>query len=64
MLLILLLDAPLALANVVAGIVYAVAIPYVALATVYVYFDARVRAELAADRDPEVLPAEIDLASG
>ena len=63
-LLILLLDAPLALANVVAGLVYAVAIPYVALATVYVYFDARVRDELAADRDPEVLPAEIDLASG
>ena len=63
-LLILLLDAPLALANVVAGIVYAVAIPYVALATVYVYFDVRVRDELAADRDPEVLPAEIDLASG
>jgi hypothetical protein len=59
-LLILLLDAPLALANVVAGIVYAVAIPLVAIATVYVYFDARVREELAPDRDPDVLPAEIE----
>jgi len=63
-LLILLLDAPLALANVIAGLVYVVAMPFVALSTVYVYFDARVRDELAADRDPEVLPAEIDLASG
>ena len=63
-LLILLLDAPLALANIVAGLVYVVAIPFVALSTVYVYFDARVRDELAPDRDPEVLPAEIDLASG
>jgi hypothetical protein len=59
-LLILLLDAPLALANVVAGVVYAVAIPFVAIATVYVYFDARVREELAPDRDPDVLPAEIE----
>ena len=63
-LLILLLDAPLALANVVAGLVYVVAMPFVALSTVYVYFDARVRDELAPDRDPDVLPAEIDLASG
>jgi hypothetical protein len=60
-LLILLLDAPLALANVVAGLVYVVAMPFVALSTVYVYFDARVRDELAPDRDPEVLPAEIEL---
>jgi hypothetical protein len=63
-LLILLLDAPLALANVIAGLVYVVAMPFVALSTVYVYFDARVRDELAPDRDPDVLPAEIDLASG
>ena len=63
-LLILLLDAPLALANVVAGLVYVVAMPFVALSTVYVYFDARVRDELAADRDPEELPAEIELARG
>jgi hypothetical protein len=63
-LLILLLDAPLALANVIAGLVYVVVMPFVALSTVYVYFDARVRDELAPDRDPDVLPAEIDLASG
>ncbi len=62
-LLILLLDAPLALANVVAGIVYAVAIPFVALATVYVYFDARVRDELS-EPEPNVLPAEIEPARG
>lgn len=60
-LLILLLDAPLALANVIAGVVYAVAIPFVALATVYVYFDARVREELAPERDANELPAEIEL---
>jgi hypothetical protein len=63
-LLILLLDAPLALSNVIAGLVYVVAMPFVALSTVYVYFDARVRDELAPDPDPDVLPAEIDLASG
>jgi hypothetical protein len=59
-LLILLLDAPLALANVIAGLVYVVAMPFVALSTVYVYFDARVRDELAPDREPDVLPAEIE----
>ena len=38
---------PLALLNVISGLVYAVAMPFVALATVYVYFDMRVRDELA-----------------
>ena len=42
-LLILVTDAPLALLNVVAGVVYALAMPFVALTTTYVYFDARVR---------------------
>ena len=62
-LLILLLDAPLALANVIAGLVYVVAIPFVALSTAYVYFDARVRDELASDEEPNELPAEIELSS-
>jgi predicted membrane metal-binding protein len=43
-LLILVTDAPFWLVNVIAGIVYAVAMPLVALVTAYVYFDARTRA--------------------
>ena len=45
-LLILVTNAPFWLVNVVAGVVYAVAMPFVALATAYAYFDARVREEL------------------
>jgi hypothetical protein len=58
-LLILVTDAPLALMNVLAGIVYALAMPFVALVTTYLYFDARVRQELPTERDPDELPAEI-----
>ena len=58
--LILLTDAPLALLNVVAGVVYALALPFVALTTSYVYFDARVRVEIEAP-EPKQLPAEISL---
>jgi hypothetical protein len=58
-LLILVTDAPLALMNVLAGIVYALAMPFVALVTTYLYFDARVREELPTERDPDELPAEI-----
>ena len=58
--LILLTSAPLALINVVAGLVYVVAMPLVGLATAYVYFDARVRDELEPDPEPDVLPAEIE----
>jgi hypothetical protein len=54
---------PLWLANVVAGVIYAVTMPFVALTTAYVYFDARVRHDLAGDRAPVQLPAEIDLVS-
>jgi hypothetical protein len=55
-------DAPLALLNIVAGIVYALAMPFVALTTSYAYFDVRVRAELEQeDEAPEILPAEIAL---
>ena len=62
-LLILVTAAPLPLLNVVAGIVYVLTIPYVALVTAYVYFDARTRAELA-PRTPDELPAEIELRIG
>jgi hypothetical protein len=54
-------DAPLWLVNVVAGLVYAVTMPFVALTTSYVYFDARVRRELAGEHRPTELPAEIGL---
>jgi hypothetical protein len=58
-LLILVTEAPLALMNVLAGIVYALAMPFVALVTTFLYFDARVRQELPAEGDPDELPAEI-----
>jgi hypothetical protein len=61
--LILATSAPLWLVNVVAGVIYAVTMPFVALTTAYVYFDARVRHDLAGDRAPVQLPAEIDLVS-
>ncbi len=62
-LLILVTEAPLALLNVVAGVVYALAMPFVALTTSYVYFDARTRHELEPEHEPAELPAEISLAS-
>jgi hypothetical protein len=62
-LLILLTEAPLALMNVVAGIVYAVAMPFVALVASYFYFDSRVRHELGPAGEPAELPAEIELAT-
>ena len=52
----------LALLNVVAGVVYALAMPFVALTTAYMYFDARVRNELEPQETAEELPAEISLA--
>jgi hypothetical protein len=60
-LLILATDAPLPLLNLVAGVVYALAMPFVALTTSYVYFDARTRVELEPAGDPEELPAEVEL---
>jgi hypothetical protein len=62
-LLIILTDAPLALLNVVAGVVYALAMPFVALVTAYVYFDARVRHELEPEPERDELPAEIQLST-
>jgi hypothetical protein len=62
-LLILVTDAPLPLLNLVAGVVYALAMPFVALTTSYVYFDARARQELPDELEPDVLPAEIELST-
>jgi hypothetical protein len=62
-LLILTTDAPFWLVNVVAGVVYAITMPFVALTTAYVYFDARVRTELEEEEQPAQLPAEIGLSA-
>ena len=59
--LIFLTDTPLALLNVVAGVVYALAMPFVALVTAFVYFDARARLELEPVEHVSELPAEIVL---
>jgi len=63
-LLIFITDAPLALLNLVAGVVYALAMPFVAITTAYTYFDARARAMLERRDEPAELPAEIELATG
>ena len=60
-LLIIATSAPFWLVNVIAGLVYAVAMPFVALTTAYVYFDARTRGELEPESELAALPAEIDL---
>jgi hypothetical protein len=57
--LIFLTDLPLAMLNIVAGVVYALSMPYVALVTAYVYFDARSRFELEPVERVSELPAEI-----
>jgi hypothetical protein len=56
-------NSSLALLNLFAGIVYAVALPFVALVTSYVYFDARTRHELEPREAVDELPAEIALES-
>ena len=65
--LILLTGAPFPVANIVAGVTYAVLMPFVGLTMAYLYFDARVRSDLARDdlarddlRAREILPPEID----
>ncbi len=60
-LLILLTNAPLSTLNLVAGVVNAVTMPFVALTTAYVYFDARARVELEPAEEPDELPAEFQL---
>jgi hypothetical protein len=52
-------NAPFALLNIVAGVVYALAMPVVALATAYVYFDAVVHERLEPAGWQDELPAEL-----
>ena len=54
-------DAPFWLVNLVAGVVYALTMPFLALTTAYAYFDARVRVELEGEGDVKLRPAEITL---
>ena len=52
--------APIALVNLIAGLIYAVAMPFVGLTTTYVYYDTLVRERLArATAAPARLPAEV-----
>jgi len=60
-LLILVTGAPFWLVNVTSGVIYAVTMPFVAVTSVYVYFDARVSRELEGEHEEVVLPAEIAL---
>jgi hypothetical protein len=55
--------APFWLVNVIAGVIYAVAMPFVALTTAYVYFDCRVRDELRTEEVGNQLPAEVELST-
>jgi hypothetical protein len=55
-------ERALALLNLVAAVVYALAMPFVALVTAYVYFDARTRVELEPFVRVLELPAELELA--
>ena len=59
--LIFLTSMPLAFLNIVAGLVYALLLPYVAIVTAYVYFDARVHLALEPAEQPRELPAEVEL---
>jgi len=63
-LLVIVTSLSLTVVNAVAGVVYAVLMPYVAITTAYVYFDVRVRQERAdlAEQDHGVLDAEIETA--
>ena len=62
--LILATSLPLGVLNIIAGVVYVLTMPYVALATGYVYFDMRVREELEDRAQPAVLPPEAELGYG
>jgi hypothetical protein len=60
--LILTTGAPFWLVNLVAGVIYALTMPLVAITTVYLYFDRRVAYELGGDVRVGELPAEIESA--
>ncbi len=61
--LILVTEIPLGWLNLIAGVVYAIALPFVAITTTYLYFDVRVRDELAEEASADTLPAEIVVSS-
>ncbi len=61
-LLIIVTSAPFAFLNAVSAVVYAAAVPFVAVLTTYVYFDVRVSDELAPEEQHGDLPAEVELA--
>ena len=52
-------SSSLALLNLVAGVVYAFTLPYVAIVTSFVYMDVRTRHELDVEEAVDELPAEI-----
>lgn len=54
-------EASFNVVNLVSALVYALVMPFVAIATTYLYFDLRVREELDPEdrRAVDVLPAEI-----
>jgi hypothetical protein len=60
--LILTTGAPFWLVNLVAGVIYALTMPLVAITTVYVYFDRRAAYQLGGDVEATALPAEIEIA--
>jgi hypothetical protein len=60
-LLIIFTEMPFAFLNIVAGIVYALLMPFVALVTAYVYFDGRTWVEVEQAERVTELPAEIQL---
>ena len=51
-------EIPLGWLNLIAGVVYGIALPFVAITTTYLYFDVRVRDEVAEEASG-TLPAEI-----
>ena len=52
-------DIAARLLNLIAGVVYGIALPFVAITTTYLYFDVRVRDEVAEEASADTLPAEI-----
>jgi len=62
--LIVLTSVPLGLLNLIAGVVYMLTMPFIALTTMYVYLDTRVGEELRPPPDPNRLPAQIELSAG
>ncbi|MFQ5425885.1 MAG: hypothetical protein ACE5EV_02265, partial [Gaiellales bacterium] len=54
-------DASFSVVNIVAGMVYVLTMPFVAIVTTYVYFDLRVREQIEPDQTTAVLPREAEV---